>query len=463
MLSSQDREAIALQKFALIAPVLNGQVSNQKDYFKDLAAKPVLMPHYGTKQYAPKSFYWWLYLYRCHGLEGLKPGYRSDRGQSRRITEAMALAIAAKRAAKPRLNGTMLYDELIKDGVFTPDKVSLATFYRYLARHSDLAAPADTTAEAKEIKRFAHQWVNELWQGDIMYGPYLKVGRGKKQTYLLAFIDDASRLILHAQFFWEQNYTAVRMTLKEAILRRGVPKMIYTDNGKVYRSGQLAVVCASLGCSLLHAEPFAPYAKGKIERFFRTVRARFLPRLNLDKIASLPELNLAFWQWLEEDYQRKIHSSLGLSPLDFFLSQSERVRIFPDPALLDEYFLLRVMRKVNHDATFSLDNILYETKPELAGLRLEVRYDPQWLSLPTQPLFLYHEGLKVGEARQVDLAINATLKRRGRGRPTPKDQVPTAAEEAPPPAARPAPSLSISFADLIDREEKLQETRGGAV
>lgn len=460
MLSTKDREDIALKKFSLISPVLNGQVPSQKEYFKNLAARPILMPHYGLKQYSPKSFYWWLCLYRLHGLEGLKPGYRSDRGKTRRITEEMALKIAAKRAAKPRLNGIMLYDELVKEGVFTPDKVSLSTFYRYLAQHPDLVAPAAADTEEKEIKRFAHQWVNELWQGDIMYGPYLKVGRGKRKTYLIAFIDDASRLITHAQFFWEQNYIAVRAALKEAILKRGVPKMIYTDNGKVYRSGQLAVVCASLGCSLLHAEPFTPYARGKIERFFRTVRTRFLTRLDLDKIKSLEELNLAFWQWLEEDYQRKIQKLLGLSPLDFFLSQIDRVRVFPDPALLDEYFLLRVMRKVNHDATFSLDNTLYETKPGLAGLRLEVRYDPEWLLNPARPVLLYQEGVKVGEARQVDLSVNATLKRKRHGCPAPKDQSPVQEEEALQ-VDKPQPSPAVSFADLLGDKDIYGPAGGG--
>ena len=159
------------------------------------------------------------------------------------------MQIRAKRAAKPGLNGSLLYDELIKEGVFTPDKLSLATFYRFLARNPD---PADTDpgAKVKDMKRFAHQSVNELWQTDVMYGPYLKLGRAKKQTYLIAFIDDASRLITYAQFSWEQNFTAVRNVLKDAALRRGVPKMIYTDNGKVYRCGQMAVVCAGLGCIL---------------------------------------------------------------------------------------------------------------------------------------------------------------------------------------------------------------------
>lgn len=375
MLDEREREKIALKKFALIAPVLNGQVSNQQEYFRKLAASAIEMPHYGPRRYSVKSFQWWLYLYRRHGLEGLKPGYRSDRGKSRRVTDEIALKIQAKRAEKPGISGTLLYDELVKEGVFTPDKLSLATFYRFLAQNPDLAAGKDPGAETKEIKRFSHQWVNELWQTDIMYGPHLKLGRAKKRTYLIAFIDDASRLATHAQFCIEQNFTAVRNVFKEAVLKRGVPKMIYTDNGKVYRSGQLAVICANLGCTLLHTEPYTPSAKGKVERFFRTVRMRFLSRLKVDEIKSLEELNLRFWQWLEEDYQRKIHSSLGMSPLDYFMSQADRVNIFSDPALLNEYFLLRVTRKINHDATFSLENILYETDQKFANTRLEIRYE----------------------------------------------------------------------------------------
>jgi len=126
---------------------------------------------------------------------------------------------------------------------------------------------------------------------------------------------------------------------------------------------------------------------------------RFLSRLNIEEINSLEELNLRFWQWLEEDYQRKVHSSLNMSPLDYFMSQADRVHMFPDPALLDEYFLLRTTRKVNHDATFSLENILYETDQKFANTRLEVRYEPEWLNNPARPVLLYREGSKVGEAR----------------------------------------------------------------
>ncbi|MEQ6362835.1 integrase core domain-containing protein, partial [Thermoanaerobacter thermohydrosulfuricus] len=104
-------------------------------------------------------------------------------------------------------------------------------------------------------------------------------------------------------------------------LRRGIPKMLYTDNGKIYRSTQLEYICASLGTSLIHAEPFSPHSKGKIERFFHTVRMRFLSTIDPTSIKSIDELNMMFFKWLEEDYNRKEHSSIGMSPLDFFMSQ----------------------------------------------------------------------------------------------------------------------------------------------
>ena len=356
--------------------------------------------------------------------------------------------IREKRAQMPRITSILLYEELVKDGVIRPEKLSRATFYRFLAANPDLAAGVDPeTSGEKELKRFSRQFVNELWQTDLMYGPYLKVGKAKQQTYLIAFIDDASRLITHGQFFFSQNFSALRMAFKEAVLKRGVPKMLYTDHGKIYRSGQMALLCANLGCSLIHAEPFTPTSKGKIERFFHTVRSRFLTRIDPTKIRDLGELNLLFWQWLEEDYQRKVHSALNMSPLDFFMSQANQVTIFSNPAVLEEYLLLRIKRKVSHDATLSVDSILFETDQSLAGSRLEVRYDPEWLKTPTTPLLLYKDGLKVGEARQVNFQDNSHVKRKGKGRP-PKSETRTL--ERTEPLAITLPTPSLSFASIMD-------------
>ncbi len=416
MLDNEKREQIALKKFSLIGPVLNGQVDNQKEYFIDVTSKAIDMPYYGMRKYSPKTLAGWLNDYRRSGIDALKPGFRSDRGTSRKIDAALLEKIREKRIQKPRINSSMLYEALVKDGVILPEKVSLATFYRFLAANPDLTA-AKNPDDEKEVKRFAHQFINELWQTDLMYGPYLKIGKTKKQTYLISFIDDASRYIPYSMWSFSQDFPALRVILKEAVLRKGIPSIIYTDNGKIFRSTQMQMVCAGMGCSLLHAPPFQAKNKGKIERFFRTVRLRFLSNLDPAEIKDIDELNLRYWQWLEKDYHHKVHSELEISPLDFFMSQSERIKIFPNPAMLDEYFLLKVTRKVNHDATLSLDTILYETDQHLANSRVEVRYDPEWLLNPNRSILLYHEGKKVGEARQVNFHDNAHMKRKGPGRP----------------------------------------------
>jgi hypothetical protein len=192
------------------------------------------------------------------------------------------------------------------------------------------------------------------------------------------------------------------------VLRRGIPKMLYTDNGKIYRSTQLEYICASLGITLIHAEPFSPHKKGKIERFFHTVRMRFLSTIDPTSIKSIDELNIKFFNWLDEDYNRKEHSGIGMSPLDFFMSQVSRINMFSDIDMLNECFLIKVNRKVNKDATLKVENILYETEEKFKNMHLEVRYDPKWLMTNT-PLLLYHEGKKVGEAYKVNFHENAKI------------------------------------------------------
>ena len=255
MLDNEKREQIALRRFSLISPVLNGQVDNQKEYFIEVTSKAIDMPYYGMRMYSPKTLGSWLSDYRRGGIDALKPGYRSDRGKSRKIDDKLVEKIREKRIQKPRINSSMLYESLVKDGAILPQEVSLSTFYRFLAANPDLTAIKEPDEE-KEMKRFAHQYINELWQSDLLYGSYLKVGKSKKQTYLIAFLDDASRFVTYSQWSFSQNFSALRVVLKEAVLRKGIPSMIYTDNGKIFRSAQMQMVCAQIGCSLIHSPPF---------------------------------------------------------------------------------------------------------------------------------------------------------------------------------------------------------------
>lgn len=413
MLDENTRTAIALKKLSLLGPVINGQTKSNSAYYAEVTAKPIEMPYYGTRQYAPKTIESWYCDYMRGGIDALKPAIRGDKGGHRKIDMELGEKILEKKKQYPKAPDTIIYEELIKEGVIDANKVSITTIYRFLkSMHKRGTIKTD---EEKDMKRFSHQYINELWQTDLMYGPYITEGRKKKGTYLFAYIDDASRLITHAQFYYAQNFDSLRHSLKEAVLRRGVPRLLYTDNGKIYRSQQFEYMCASLGCTLIHAQPFSPNEKGKIERFFLTVRKRFLSTINSSKLGSIEELNEKFHQWLETDYLRKPHSGLNnLTPLDIFISQISRVKLITDSALIKEKFLLRINRTVTHDATFTINNILYETDQKFACSRVEIRYDPEWLENSINPVLIYADDKKIGEAKQVNFHDNAHIKRKGR-------------------------------------------------
>jgi len=451
MLSDDARNAIALKRFSLISPILNGQVNNRWEYYAQVSSNPIDMPYYGIRKCAPKTIESWYCDYMRGGLDALKPGYRSDKGSSRKIDAELAEKILEIKKAYPKAPNTIIYDKLIEEGILKEGQISLTTLYRFL--NSSNYRGIHEIEENKEIKRFAHQYINELWYGDLMYGPYIQDGRKKKPTYLLAYIDDASRLVPHAEFYYTQNLEALRHSFKEAVLKRGIPSLLFTDNGKIYRSQQFEFMCANIGCTLIHSKPFVASSRGKIERFFLTVRKRFLSQLDMNDIKYLEELNFRFWKWLDEDYHKKPHSSLnGLTPLDFFMSQISRVKLCTDPAQLEEKFLLRIKRKVNHDGTFPINNILYETDIKFAGSRVEVRYDPQWFDIPFMPVFIYQEDKKVGEAVQVNFHDNAHMKRRGRSK-NPELTVDLQDNEVPAVHANiPESKQTISFKTIMEGE-----------
>jgi len=414
MLDENTRNSIALKRFSLISPVLNGQVTNHKAYYATVTEKPIEMPYYGTKKYSPKTLESWHCAYMRGGIDALKPHPRGDKGGSRRINEELGAKIIEKKKLYPKAPNTVIYEFLVKNGVIDPVQISISTLYRYLKVQLS-KAPSTTDEEEKEMKRFSHEYINQLWQTDVMYGPYIKDGKKRRQAYLFAYIDDAARLITHAQFYFSQNFDSLRDSFKQAVLKRGLPTMIYTDNGKIYRSQQFELICADLGCSLIHSKPYEPNGRGKVERFFLTVRKRFLSTIDTDSIKDLDDLNRRLFKWLDEDYHKKPHSSLNsLTPLDFFMNQIDKIKLCSDPKSLDEKFLLRRRRKVSHDGTFSIDNILYETKTKFAGMYVEVRYEPAWLEAPFKPVLIYLDDKKIGEALQVNFHDNAHMKRKGR-------------------------------------------------
>ncbi len=375
-MDEKTRNELALFRFSLIAPLVNQTVTGTaKDYLEQVCARPHQVPGMGLKELSPNTVRRWLFDYRHHGLEGLKRKPRNDRGLSRTLNAEMAQAIKEMKMLNPHKTATCIYHTLLSDGALGSPPVSLSTVQRFI-RNLDI--PAEDVVERK---RFAFEFANDCWQADTLFGVYLNVDGKKKRTFLMALLDDCSRLLLHGEFFFEENTHNLQTVFKKAILKRGLPKKLFCDNAKVYDSLQLKLICASLGIILVHGRPYSPASRGKIERMFRTVRMQFLESLDLAEIDSLEALNAKFLSYAESTYNQRPHSGLqGCSPMDRYLKDKATLRFVSCPESLEQVFLHEVNRKVKKDATISLFNRVFEVPQSLIGLSIKVRFDPEDLS-----------------------------------------------------------------------------------
>ncbi len=400
---------VALFRFGMIAPIINNQVDDINAYLETVSSQVHDVPHYGKKEYTAKTIRVWLNEYRHGGLDALKPQKRKDQGSSRVISDTLGEKIIAYRNEHPAFSVMLLYDQMAKEGIILRSDVSYHTIYRFL-KYRGMEKPLLDQVTVKDRKKFAFEQVNRMWQGDMMAGPYIYVQGKKKPTYLFAFIDDCSRLITFARFDMSQNFDAMKKVYVEAVTRRGIPQIVYLDNGKVYRAKIFHEACARMGTTISHTEPYDAASKGKIERFFRTVRERFLP-LMPHNMSSVEELNQAFFRWLEEDYHRKIHSGLGMSPLDKYLSQVKQLKVVSDPDWVNQLFLRREERRVNNDATISINGNFFEVSPALIGQRIQVRFDPADLN----QVWVYTGDELIGTGTPVKESDNAIIKRKRPG------------------------------------------------
>jgi len=400
-MTEKEREQVALFRYGIIAPLLNGQVDS-KQYFEELEGKVHSIPYYGERKIAVKTVKEWLLNYRRNGFDALKPKKRADRGNSRRLSPDDQDHILDIRKKFLHMPVSVFYEQLIRQGEINRNQISYSTINRLLKKHN---LSGKILSAIPERKRFAHEKVNILWQADLSHGPYIKIKGKVKKTFLLAYIDDCSRLVPFAQFFTSEGFDGLRIVTKEALIRRGKPAIIYADNGKIYRSETLQYACAQLGITLTHTQPYDPQSKGKIERFFKTVQTRFYPLLKAEPVESLEELNERFWRWLEEDYHRREHASLdGKTPHEVFHSQLESITFLEDTSILDSIFMKREQRKVKADGTISLNKQLYEVPADFIGYSVDVRIDDTGV-------YIFKDDKKVAEAKPVSMTDNAHVKR----------------------------------------------------
>ena len=400
-------EKIALFRYGLIAPLVletlpRGELTRRA---QEIAARLYDIPYATRRQVSVDTLLEWTLRYRRNGLAALHPKPRHDRGQLRAIPpETAALIERLKRESPSRTGAALLNHLALADPNHQQPELSPSTLYRFLrARGLTERQLLLDQAAASTHKKYEAEFANQTWQSDMLFGPWvLRSGGGRMQVFLQATLDDASRLIPHAQFYPNQGLDSFLDCLRQAISARGIPTRLYMDNAKIYRSPQLARIAASMGILVIHTPPYQPEGRGKIERFFRSVREQFLVDLGPQALLSLDQLNERLWHWLDTVYHRREHSSLQTTPLLRWQRDIAQVRQLPPATDMRRLFFHRVDRLVRRDSTFQLRNRFFEAPPPLAGKKIEVRFDP----LDLTQVEIYGDGKPEGVARLVDAVVN---------------------------------------------------------
>lgn len=387
---------LALFRFSLIAPLINDtyEARSKMQFFREVAAKTHKLPDGSSEQFSSGAIKKWFLNYKNGGFNALIPKKRNDTGKPRSLDAAAIEKIHALKEKFPYITGKLIYQKMVEEGYIKVTKTSLSSVLRYIRDNNlkrNQIVPEDRHA-------FEMEFANDCWQSDTSHGPVIKMNNKKKQTYLIAFIDDASRMILHGEFFFNDNAVNMQIVFKKAVAKYGVPKRLFVDNGGSFKNDQLRLICASLGTVLIHARPYSPESKGKIERSFRTIKDNWLNGIDWNDFSSLEELNVELNKYLNDKYINSIHSAIKTTPRNRYLLDSSKIKFIPKE-LLDDYFLHRETRKVNNDATIQINTVLFEVPQKYIGQRINIRFWP----LENEKIYIFDNNNKLAETVSVSI------------------------------------------------------------
>lgn len=402
---TQRKKEIALFRYAMIAPVIQENVKVQVEYFRDVSKKEHEVPHIGKRRFKVATLKAWLKQYRRGGFDALQPKTRDDKGCPRKINDIIADIIQQTVQQYPLLSCSAIHRLLVAEGHIGIGEITEATVRKYI-RGNMLKEKLPPVAR----KKYEKEHINELWIGDCMHGPYINCGKKKCKTYLIAAIDDHSRVVVGGRFFFHENSICLEIILKEAIRRFGIPKVFYCDNGSLFSSSHLQLACARLGIALVHSRPYDSPSRGKIERFFRTVKQKFLPMLRLSDIEDIEHLNDLFDRWLGNEYHKHPHHGINERPMDRFMEDIKHTEIKRIPEEeLDRAFQITIHRKVKNDSTVSIAGALYECPTEFIGKKIQIRYP----SDKPEELIIYEQDKPLCILKKLNIHENANPPHRG--------------------------------------------------
>lgn len=402
------KNAIALFRYGLISSVVNNtyEEKSKEEYYRKVALKSYTLNGKDIKLRASTIKSWYM-DYQKYGYNGLIPKTRTDLNTSRKITLDAQQKIIDYKKTYPHISGTLIYQKLIEEGYINESVVSKSTVLKFI-RDNYLLFDDDSKVDRRA---FEMEFANDMWDADTSHGPYLTINNKKVRTYLIALIDDASRLITNAKFYYEDNAYNFQNTFKEGLKKYGIPKRIFLDNGKTYKNEQLSIICANCGIALIYTRPYSPESKAKIERWFHTMKETWMRGINWEDIKDIDELNEMLNDFINE-YNNKVHSALSnddnkICPKQRWFKDQERIKKI-DNKQIDEYFLHTAYPTIRADSVAHIHKLEYEVPTKYIGKKITVKYDFSDRS----KAWIYDDGKKIESINLVDKIANSKIKRK---------------------------------------------------
>lgn len=404
-MTKDQKMEVASFRFGVICEFVNGanlDHGEKERLLRDRCARKWNIPYSDKTRISRSTILRWIRLYKAgnHKIESLYPKARNDRGQSRSLDDETSLALIALRKELPATTADKLRKEMFRRNLVSPGiELNLTKIYRFLHQHDLMSRPG---TRPEDRRKYEAQLPNDLWQADVMHGPKVDCGGKWKKAYLVAIIDDHSRLIPHCEFYLSEKLTCWLDAFEKALSKRGLPRKLYVDNGAAFRSNHFEGITASLGIALVHARPYKPQGKGKIERWFKTIRTSFLPDYHP---GTLERLNQDLHQWVNDVYHQRKHSGTGQAPFARFAAHTECLRCAP--ANLRDHFRTTVRRRVFKDRTVTINGRLFEAPVGLIGKNIQLLYHTD---CPEDVEVIFNQQSH-GFIRSVDVHVNCRVKR----------------------------------------------------
>lgn len=355
------QEAVAVFRHGLIGALTQAELDRGRlrEALERLSQEKFRPPRAKTtRQFSVATLERWFYAYKKYGLAGLQPRPRSDRGRAQALTPELRELVLDIRREHPHAGVPVILRTLVADGRMDKGTASAATIRRLFVEAGLDKIGLRDGARGKTRLRWQAERPMALWHGDVCHGPSLRIDGKVRPLRIHALLDDASRHVVALEAHHTEREVDMLGLFVRALRRHGKPDALYLDNGSTYRGDTLATACARLSVSLVHARPYQPEGRGKMERFWRTLREGCLDFLG--SLTSLHDVNVRLWAFLDAHYHQAPHAGLfGRAPKAVFEETPPAPGDF-DEAALREALTVRLRRRVRRDTTVRIDGKDYE-------------------------------------------------------------------------------------------------------